>query len=281
MRVINKPALLAEEVFLTCVSRVRDAGLKTRLTSIADSVRAASVDYDARGISGQLYMLQQHDNIDGIVSKEEMEKVYKDRMAKQKTPGRTIYDVLRGSSPQGICPLCGQRVVMTLDHYLPKANFPVFSVVPYNLVPACSDCNKIKLNEVPQHANQQTLHPYYDDVTNEQWIYAEVIEDDLVAIRFFVQSPVTWDQVLKDRVSHHFDILKLGELYAAQAGTELANIRYRLNELHNAAGAETVSEHLQEEAVSRQRAHVNSWQTAMYQAISFSEWFCDGGFRNI
>ena len=119
-----------------------------------------------------------------------MEKVYTDRMAKEKVPGRPVYDRLKAS--QDICPFCGQRVVSQLDHYLPKANFPVLSVVPYNLVPSCSDCNKSKLSDVPNSEEEQIFHPYYDDVTTEQWLFAEVVEGTEVTLCFYVEAPDAW-----------------------------------------------------------------------------------------
>ena len=178
----------------------------------------------------------------------------------------------------GVCPLCGHRTVSTIDHYLPKAAFPSLVVVPYNLVPACGVCNKVKLVDAPESAEDQTLHPYYDDVTDDQWLFAKVIETSPSSIVFFVRAPADWDEVLKARVDHHFDVLELGQLYSCQAATELANIRFQLENILRSAGAEAVQGHLNEGAISRRANHINSWQTAMYQAMAESIRFCNGGF---
>lgn len=175
MRSIPKPSDDPKNVYSTCISRVENPDLKNRLESVADNVRDAAVEYDRNATDGSLYLLEEHDNVAEVVSRQEMEKVYTSRMAQKGTPGRPIYDKLKASAPYGICPFCGQRTVSTLDHYLPKAYFPALVVLPYNLIPACSDCNKAKLDKVPQTAETQTLHPYYDNV-NEQWLYAKVNE---------------------------------------------------------------------------------------------------------
>lgn len=107
------------------------------------------------------------------MTEEQLKNVYENKFAKKGQPGRKVYDKLMSKPAQGICPLCGQRVVSTLDHYLPKAHFPVLSVVPINLIPSCSECNKSKTDHVPENAEQQTLHPYYDDVEEEQWLYSK------------------------------------------------------------------------------------------------------------
>lgn len=263
------------------ISRVVDTGLKRRLESIADDISDAADEYDRNAAIRSLYLLEEHEDVAGVVTRAEMEKVYTDRMAKEGTPGRPIYEKLKASAPYGICPLCGQRTVSTLDHYLPKANFPTLVVLPYNLIPACSDCNKDKLAKVPETAETQTLHPYYDNVANEQWLYAEIIQTTPASIRFFVNAPADWDDILKARVQHHFETLKLGALYVSQAASTLADIRGQLGSLFDRVGIVAVREHLNESELSRRENHINSWQTAMYQALANDDWFCSGGFRNV
>ncbi|MBN2377006.1 MAG: hypothetical protein JXD22_11425 [Sedimentisphaerales bacterium] len=77
----------------------------------------------------------------------------------------------------------------------------------------------------------QTLHPYYDDVTNEQWLYAEVIETTPAAMRFHVSTPDGLDNILAKRIEHHFKTLKLDKLYRSQAAVELASIRVHITGL--------------------------------------------------
>lgn len=62
------------------------------------------------------------------------------------------------------CAMCGSHHNGTLDHFLPKQEYPEFSILPSNLVPACSLCNsgskggKIKGST----AQERFLHPYFD-----------------------------------------------------------------------------------------------------------------------
>ncbi|WP_053161421.1 HNH endonuclease [Streptomyces caatingaensis] len=63
-----------------------------------------------------------------------------------------------------LCPLCGISKVTTIDHQLLKGRYPLLAVVPVNLVPACRDCNTGKGEEAPATAEDQPLHPYYDDL---------------------------------------------------------------------------------------------------------------------
>ncbi len=279
MRKIHKPTEDPKNVYLTCISRVRNPGLKGRLESIADDIKEAAEHFDDVGSRREFYTLLEHNNVAGV-TQAEMEKVYTGRMVPQGTPGRKFYDKIKSAPSYGICPLCGQRPVSTLDHYLPKSSFPSLAVTPCNLVPACSDCNKIKSVDVPTSAEEQTIHPYYDhDIENEQWLFAKILRSSPVSIQFFANPPEHMDDILKDRIKEHFKVFDLASLYASQSGVELANIRYRLNDLLAKAGLDQVREHLQEEFISRSTEHKNSWQTAMYQAMSNSTWFYSGGFN--
>ncbi|MDQ7860344.1 HNH endonuclease [Peribacillus frigoritolerans] len=42
------------------------------------------------------------------------------------------------------CAYCGIGDTNYMDHYLPKDDFPEYSIHSYNLVPCCSYCNEKK-----------------------------------------------------------------------------------------------------------------------------------------
>lgn len=272
------PARSTGGTFALCTGRIRDADLKARLQSVAPDVEAAAVSYQAAGLSGALETLPTADAV-GTVTRDEMSDLYTFRLAKLGSPGRIVYDELIASAVNGRCPLCGQRQVASLDHFLPKAQYPAFAVTPLNLVPACSDCNKAKLDHAPATAVDVTLHPYFDDIEDDLWLVAEVVETAPAALTFAVVEPAGWDATLAGRVRHHFTTFQLSRLYSAEAAQELVNIRHHLDALHSAAGAKAVATHLSDMATSRECAHINSWQSASYRAWAESSWFCDGGFR--
>lgn len=279
MRVIPKPKFDPRTIYLACISRVKKVELKSDLESVADTIEEDALEYEGFSESKEWYLFDESDGVDGTVSQDEMEKVYTYRMAKKGTPGRRYYDEIKESSPFNICPLCAHRTVEQLDHYLPKSKFPSLVVLPINLVPSCEKCNKIKMVDVPNNYEEQTLHPYFDDVTCFQWLFAEVIETSPASFRFFVKDVDDFDDALSRRIQYHFDTLELGVLYASQTGAFVSDIRYRLIDLHAKGGADEVRSYLREEEETRSRININSWQRAMFQALADSDWFCDGGFK--
>lgn len=279
MRALVKPDLVAKDVYETCISKVRNKALRKKLLEISDSIEAAELEYKEKSAEQTWFLIGNSDSVDGMVSKSEMEKVYTQRMVGQKSPGRHLYDKIKNSAPNGICPLCGQRTVSTLDHFLPKSDFPSLVVLPLNLIPACSDCNKAKLDNVPSQGSEQTLHPYYDDVAHEQWLFAEVKESNPGCIVFYTSYVDVYDEVLNERIKFHFKELELGGLYMSNANSTVTEIQFRLKKLHEKGGKMAVKAYLEEEEESRRENHVNSWHTAAYQAMMNSDWFCDGGFN--
>jgi len=279
MRTLPKPDLDPKEVYLTCISRVKDSELKANFEAIADTVELDADSYEVHSQNRTWYLIDESDNVDDLVSQDEMEKVYTNRMVGKKSPGRKYYDEIRQSSPHNICPLCGHRPVEQLDHFLPKAKFPSIVVLPINLIPSCEKCNKTKLVDVPNTQEEQTLHPYYDDVTQYQWLFAEVHETSPASVCFFTREVQQFDDELNRRIQYHFIKLELNTLYASQTGAYISEIKYRLIDLYKKGGVDEVQSYLVEEEKSRKRNHINSWQRAMFQALAKSGWFCDGGFN--
>jgi 5-methylcytosine-specific restriction endonuclease McrA len=153
----------------------------------------AANDYKQKAEAKQLYSIspnhcERNEIILGSVTKEELINVYDSRMVRVSKNAREIYESLL-KSPFGKCPFCGFGHAYTLDHYLPKAKYPQFSVLPFNLVPSCSDCNlNCKRMTIATTAEEQILHPYFDhqNFIDDQWLHAKVIEKTSTSIRFWL-----------------------------------------------------------------------------------------------
>jgi hypothetical protein len=252
--------------------------LKARLSAATATIATASAAFDRSAQNHALHQIAPQNIVAPDVTVAEMEKVYTQRMAKLGAPGRYVYDAIVAVPEHGKCPLCTLRTVTTLDHHLPKAHFPVLAVAPLNLIPACSDCNKAKLAAVPTTPEEVGLHPYYDDLGDEAWLAARVVETRPAALRFSVAPPAAWDAILSARVVLHFKTLGLAALFASEAADELVNIRYRLTQIMNSDPHNGVRTELDRRAQSCAAAQPNRWRTAAYRAWHASDWFCAGGF---
>jgi hypothetical protein len=274
---LTPPSDLAKSVFITCISKVKNAARKIQLANCIPLIEAAAADYELKSKTIDFHLVKQQTDVGGV-SIVEMEKVYKFRMAGSNSPpGRPYYEKYLKISSR--CPYCAHREVSQLDHYLAQSLHPALVVTPLNLIPSCGDCNKIKLAVNPTNANDQLLHPYFDNVQSDPWLTATVIHTSPAVLQYDIIPPATWDAKLTARVRHHFKTFDLAKLYASQAVDELNNISYGLVQIFATEGEIGVRQHLQRQADSRSMVRVNSWQTAMYAAIAQSDWFCQGGFK--
>ena len=281
MKTLPEPDFNVQEVLESCTAGLRDRGLARRLVGLLPTLEAAEQDYVDLGPGARLFEIAASYDVASSVSSAEMSTLYKGTLSRQGSRARRFYDRLKTAAPNDICPLCGQRVVKTLDHYLPKASYPTYALTPLNLVPACSDCNKSKLDRQAVDAGDQTLHPYFDDVDGFSWLVAEIRESSPPAAVFSVRPPDTLDATTAARLRVHFTTLGLGELYAAQAGSEMVSIRFALTEAAAARGVEGVHALLAHQARTRTLAARNSWIAALYTALAESVWFCSEGYAQL
>jgi hypothetical protein len=279
MKKLDKPIFDVAEVFTDCISIIRSRDLKNRLIACEDLIVEASDELDLKVSTGNVHTIIAEEIVNDNVTAKELEKVYTFRMVKKDTPGRKYYDKIISAPILGICPLCSHRMVETLDHYLPKTEFPRLSTVPLNLIPSCFECNKSKLTHVPDDPNEECLHPYYDNIENECWLVAEVNQTTPPTIKYKVRPIEIWSNLLYERVCAHFRLLSLNKLYSTQAAVQLSNISLRLQRLYDSSGSNGVKEYLKEEAESRFSIDKNSWQTALYYALCEDDWYCEGGFK--
>ncbi|MGV0982279.1 MAG: HNH endonuclease [Polynucleobacter sp.] len=267
------------QVIDLCANSLRNLTLKTKLLNIKPTIAASETKYAALGIKASLYLHPTCKDINGQVSADEMKDLYQNTFVKSNKT-RHLYDSIKKSSPNDICPFCGQRTVSTVDHYLPKSIYADLTITPLNLLPSCADCNFSKRAVTALAPQDQTLHPYFDDADSDQWLFAKLEETTPAALTFFVRCPAHWDQIKQSRTESHFKTFKLAQLYASNSANELNNMRFHLQKLFAAdVSGQLIKLHLEDMAETYAANYKNSWQGASYEALSASNWFHTGGFN--
>ncbi|WP_322547342.1 hypothetical protein [Stenotrophomonas geniculata] len=84
---------------------------------------------------------------------------------------------LRDDNAAMTCTMCGSPNCGTLDHVLPKAIYPEFSLFSANLVPACL-CNNKRKDIYRGKAGERVLHPYFDSFMNERLVTCRFRDHD-------------------------------------------------------------------------------------------------------
>ncbi|WP_051831818.1 HNH endonuclease [Streptomyces violens] len=260
---------------------MRDDAEETRLRDRLVDMQTAEASYQRRAEDGDLHGLltepglRRHTNDNPDPDKQALLRIYDLGMVTRKE-GRALYDRIKARALYGNCPLCGIGEVDTLDHYLPKAHFPLCSIMPINLVPACMHCNHDKGPAVPGSPDTQPLHPYFDQLGQGRWLVAEILPTTPVAVRFSVQALPEWSDELAVRVKHHFIEYDLDRRYGLKAAVHLAGRRHRHRQLLD-MGAELLRETLREDAESWMQSNPNAWETALHFALADSDWYLTKG----
>lgn len=195
--------------------------------------------------------------------------------------GRDIYDQILAGTPFERCPLCGRGIATTLDHQLPKSEYPILAITPANLVPACSTCNQKKSNKDAADESEMLLHPYFDQLGTNQWLEARIHEESPARAQFFVRRSQDWSASFSERVARHFDFFGLSRQYALAAAGKLATDRLQHAGLLARAGSDELRLHLHEAADGHWSVAGNTWEGALCTALAKSEWYVNGGMNEV
>lgn len=265
---ISKPTHDFQNLLEQCVNDCRIS--REEMLDFIPEIVAQAVSYDSKASAAELYSIIQMTNIP--FDKKRLVDLYRNHFTNKDKPIRNIYNELILSAKNRKCPFCSEGIVSELDHYLPKKiedGFPEFSILPLNLVPCCSDCNSRKGEKIPEAANMQFIHPYYDQVSNERWLYAKVKRNPSQEIDFvfYANPPADWEELLKERLKYHFDVLALNEIYGIKSAEYYSDIGSKIEKDAEEKGFQFVLDNLLEFAESCEYNNKNSWRTAMYYAL--------------
>jgi len=280
---LNFPAIHCTDMFANCLSSAGAGSYKLRLSGIADTIKSEWGKFDVRSHSKNFHLFKpceprdKQQKIVGNVTKDDLMKLYSVHMLNEKKDSRKVYDILRACS-NGICPLCGIHGASTLDHYLPKARYPMLSVYPKNLIPACKDCNGGKAATIFESASDQTLYPYNDDLKfyKTEWVSARITASfGILTFVFFPSPPEKWLKVEKNRVISHFNGFNLESKYQLNAAQFVSTITADIRRLLTSGNGATVKKHYLELA---SQVPKNSTLRVMYNAIANDDTICNGNF---
>lgn len=279
MKKIPKPVIVVNDI-LTELVQLRYIGRNNNLSdklinSNSDLVSAEELYLSNSTPNFQLSTIMKS-NLIGQIDKSEATMLYEKKLVSHEKL-RDKYEYLRSLSPNNICPYCNQRVVSTLDHYLPKADYSQYTVTPINLVPSCKDCNNDSGSRIINNISDQVLHPYFDNFDMIIWLKCRIKSNtNPIVIEYFVNpyEPLISSDI--SRINKHFEIFGLSLLYSTHAGVEIGNIAKSMKRQINSDSRKLL---LRQYADDRRDVTKNNWQAALYEALSESDWYCETGYN--
>ncbi len=125
----------------------------------------------------------------------------------------------------------------TIDHFLPKSQYPALSVHPANLVPLCKPCNsEVKRDKDPLEGRslRQVFLPYYRDIRSEIRLEFSKSLDGGYQVRLF---PIRDEPDIQERINcltQIFDLPRRWEkAISAISETAFSQVRFYLQALQD------------------------------------------------
>lgn len=182
---------------------------------------------------------------------------------------------VRAVSPDG-CPYCGKPgPPQTLDHVLPRVNFPEFSLFAPNLIPCCGDCNRNKEEYTWDGTGvRYFLHPYIDNFLGGEYVRVTIRPDavlgfDVPLFEFDFDGPGV-GQDDRRTCESHFSRLRVTEALRIEFAHWFRALRrtYVRRMASGHVGPLDVQAALaEEEFVERGLRGVNSWRCLFLRAV--------------
>lgn len=166
------------------------------------------------------------------------------------------------------CPFCGGDGARTIEHYLPQASYPEFSVYSLNLLPSCGSCNS-KRNSLNAHgAATSPLHPYFDKhILNKLNAYT-VVSLDCGVIGFYLSydhSPFTEEEQF--RIDYHMEISLDETSYINRTLDSLETLR--ISSEKYSTPMEFRTEVIDDQIyISERKKDYNSWHHALCKGLA-------------
>lgn len=293
MKRIAAPTCSVSDLFDECVQGLASEVVRNRFIAQKNLVAALNADYVMHSDTQTWCDLPRASHghpeqvIVGDLTKGELVDLYEAGMVRSGGAARVKYDQIKLLA-RDECPYCGgcgefveEEGVGTLDHFLPKARFPVYSILPINLVPACGVCNTGMGSSFPIDPNRQPLHPYFDapHFFEEKWTTATVLEEVPVVVSFDVNPPDHWSDKDKQRVAQHFTDCKLRGRYRAKVASDLSSVIEQRKTVQCDLTPEAFQDNLRAVA-DNEALPINGWRRTLYYGLAESDWFCSHAFAD-
>lgn len=182
------------------------------------------------------------------------------------------------------CPFCSINESSTLDHYLPKENYPEFSVLPNNLVPSCPACNTKKRDLILERDTnvRMFLHPYFDSIPELPFLDVQIrVALNALIMSYSIFQPQGMPPETFQHISAHFRELDLANRYRIMGLEHLGDQYPALSRVYgvNHDSARVVEKLLEISDDIHFMRGPNYWLAKMYKALAENQEFCDGGFE--
>lgn len=165
------------------------------------------------------------------------------------------------------CPMCGSPTTGTLDHYLPRDQYPEFSVLPCNLVPACGLCNSGAKGKTFKGtaSSERFLHPYFETTADEE-IWQISVQPPYAAATFLPIASPKVPPAMVPAVQFHLANV-FGPAFHTHMATYWSTMADVIRDYVDDLGLTYDQAWAFAQKTSNRSSAVNGWRSALIRAI--------------
>lgn len=230
------------------------------------------VIYDKLFSKNKLELIQRKINITEN-DKESFAKLY----SREFPSYNAILDLAR-SHNSGTCPYCSINLPTTIDHFVPKKEYPEYAAHCHNLIPVCADCNRRKKEQWRNNYQRLFLNPYLDKLEDYNFLGVRVtIEDNKPSILFYIENRGNISDSLFRIIETHYQILKIIETLNNACIETFYSIQSDLVtevKMRNASLEKIMQLHVEQAMRKLQCFGKNHWKSLLEKAIFENKEFC-------
>ena len=201
----------------------KDPNYKPRVNALAPNVKVRYNTFDINHDANNHIALIPHGYINQ--DKDDLLKLYTSNnkhLLKLKNNVTTVLD----NRAMNTCQYCTIDSVHSLDHIVPKNEFPEYAINPKNLLPACTICNSYK-SENWRHNNKTLfLNLYLDILPSVQYVFVDIeVNANDISTTFKLENPHNIDAALFELLESHYKKLHLPERFSKKGDDIISELK--------------------------------------------------------
>lgn len=178
------------------------------------------------------------------------------------------------------CPYCGISESSHLDHFLPRAKFPEFSIYSPNLIYVCSICNsKYKGDDVVNTLGERKFfNPYFDNfIETIQFLKCRIIVNDVYPkFEFYIEDLSKIKNYEYRVIKNHFEAMYLETRYMEQiVKEEFKRFRNEYVDKKSKSYYETSLTEIKRDIDKKLRGYqdenINNWEKVFWESLKDSD----------
>lgn len=275
----NKVSLdFFDEVLKSKKNSIQDPHYKDRVGLLRPSISTKMDEYDAAFATNSLTSLNQFGYANQ--NKTDLLKLYSYRNSRIKNL-KSIVTTDQYNRIINTCQNCTINEVSSLDHILPKDEFPEFSIHPRNLFPSCTKCNGHKSVNWRNGTQPIFLNLYLDILPNIQYLFVDLnISASSILVNFTINNVNGIAQNLFSLIESHYSRLNLLNRFKENCHDTIINLKYTILEEKNHLTKQQIIS-ITEGRITKERIAFgyNYWKSVLVLALINNDDFMDPLFK--